>query len=461
MCKNLFSKLANLANHDLQQIVASFHFCSAIWSVLFNEDRDQYVSITDFPLLDPNKDETSDNFRLFEEGELETLETAKRTDFNYQQCQSIKDAVDVSYYPLFGLVAYLREKVNIAPSMVYAIEALPEEIKSNLSSVLYEHFLSFGCYGSWEQIHLGFEINGIVSSECISNNASELPNYYGAKFSEVPPKPTVCDDNTTDIKEYAKGFKYGEIARVSNDELKLYLTRVGPVSGFITYYDNVRPDGTDGDIFYGWEGNEWLVAKRRTETSEEFEQVTYYTEERIPFLKDSTNPSALTDGSVFFINCRHPSAETSATVCPCPTDADLLEADPRKDTICKEQVDPEPEICTQKDQPSSECICPEVASGTYTKAQCDQDKLCRVLTGKTEVVCPCVDGDERAFCITCTAKDTPSSECKCPSSTTGDYTKAQCEEDKASTEKESTGSIRITLSVIIAAVMIPIFALFW
>lgn len=179
--------------------------------------------------------------------------------------------------------------------MVYAIEALPEEIKSNLSSVLYEHFLSFGCYGSWEQIHLGFEINGIVSSECIrfeyliniflnilinillinyfyfSNNASELPNYYGAKFSEVPPKPTVCDDNTTDIKEYAKGFKYGEIARVSNDELKLYLTRVGPVSGFITYYDNVRPDGTDGDIFYGWEGNEWLVAKRRTETSEEFE----------------------------------------------------------------------------------------------------------------------------------------------------------------------------------------------
>jgi hypothetical protein len=36
----------------------------------------------------------------------------------------------------------------------------------------------------------------------------------------VPPKPTKCDDGTTDIKVYAKGFKLGYMSEISNDELK-------------------------------------------------------------------------------------------------------------------------------------------------------------------------------------------------------------------------------------------------
>ncbi|KAA6375138.1 MAG: hypothetical protein EZS28_029334, partial [Streblomastix strix] len=82
-------------------------------------------------------------------------------------------------------------------------------------------------------------------------------------------------------------------------------------------------------------------------------------------------------------------------------------------------------------------------------------------SGKAETECACVDGDQRQFCKTCTAKDTPSSECKCPAVKEGEYTKAQCQEDKASTEKEASGSVRMTLEMIAAAVVLPVLALFF
>ncbi|KAA6385647.1 MAG: hypothetical protein EZS28_018824 [Streblomastix strix] len=39
-----------------------------------------------------------------------------------------------------------------------------------------------------------------------------------------------------------------------------------------------------------------------------------------------------------------------------------------------EDYEPGIEICTGKNKPSSECVCPEVASGSYTKTKCEQDK---------------------------------------------------------------------------------------
>ncbi|KAA6383372.1 MAG: hypothetical protein EZS28_021100, partial [Streblomastix strix] len=91
-------------------------------------------------------------------------------------------------------------------------------------------------------------------------------------------------------------------------------------------------------------------------------------------------------------------------------------------------------------------------------------------TGKfpTPDGCRCAPGD--AICeagpVTpvpeiCTAKDKPSALCKCPEVKEGDYTKAQCEEDKASTEKESTGSVRMTLGMIAVAVVLPALTLLW
>ncbi|KAA6368741.1 MAG: hypothetical protein EZS28_035732 [Streblomastix strix] len=100
----------------------------------------------------------------------------------------------------------------------------------------------------------------------------------------------------------------------------------------------------------------------------------------------------------------------------------------------------------------------------YLYAQVDGDDTPVIppadCSGKTEAECACIESDTRPFCITCTAKDVPSSECQCPADASGTYTKAQCEEDKASTEKEATGSFRVTLSVIVTAVVLPVLALF-
>ncbi|KAA6372004.1 MAG: hypothetical protein EZS28_032469, partial [Streblomastix strix] len=51
-------------------------------------------------------------------------------------------------------------------------------------------------------------------------------------------------------------------------------------------------------------------------------------------------------------------------------------------------------------------------------------------TDKTEEQCGCIVGDTRTFCVTCTGKNLPTADCKCPDVKEGDYTKAKCEEDK-------------------------------
>ncbi|KAA6313621.1 MAG: hypothetical protein EZS28_055724 [Streblomastix strix] len=80
--------------------------------------------------------------------------------------------------------------------------------------------------------------------------------------------------------------------------------------------------------------------------------------------------------------------------------------------------------------------------------------------GKTEQQCECISEDIRASCMIYTAKDTPSVECKCPKIAQGDYTKDKCEANKASTEKESTGSYQMNLGIINVAVVLPALTIF-
>ncbi|KAA6373416.1 MAG: hypothetical protein EZS28_031057, partial [Streblomastix strix] len=65
---------------------------------------------------------------------------------------------------------------------------------------------------------------------------------------------------------------------------------------------------------------------------------------------------------------------------------------------------------------------------TPSLPECSGD--CNPNTGKTEEQCACIDGDIRPFCKTCTGKNQPTVDCKCPDVKEGDYTKAKCEEDK-------------------------------
>ncbi|KAA6390364.1 MAG: hypothetical protein EZS28_014114 [Streblomastix strix] len=206
-------------------------------------------------------------------------------------------------------------------------------------------------------------------------------------------------------------------------------------------------------IQYNGGKESWIYAKQQIDLSGLY-PVYKYTEEKAPLLSSGATSSIFEFGYVVFLDCKNPLATTSAAACPCPTNPTELVSDPRYGTICKEEVEPELQICTAYNTPL-DCTCSKSSTGLYPQATCEKEKLCHDLQDKTEIQCPCIDGDERAFCITCTAKDTPSSECKCPKDDEGDYSQEKCEADKPSFDKESTGSVRATLGMIAAAVVFP------
>ncbi|KAA6385683.1 MAG: hypothetical protein EZS28_018790 [Streblomastix strix] len=212
----------------------------------------------------------------------------------------------------------------------------------------------------------------------------------------MPSKPTKCDDDETEIVKHLVGFKYGYLTGLSNDDMKKYITRVGSVIGYIYRYNGKEEVGRSARlVFYRWEKNEagnesWIYAFEDQYDTGSFN--TYkYTEAKAPFLITGYTSSEFGGYYVLYFDCKNPLATTPETICECPTDPTALANDPRKGTICEEQVDLVPE---------------------------------------TQI---------------CTAKDTPSKECKCLAVKEGDYTKEKCEEDKASTEKEAAGSIRVSV----------------
>ncbi|KAA6388523.1 MAG: hypothetical protein EZS28_015951 [Streblomastix strix] len=327
-------------------------------SIFFDFSSDdtsyKYVNVTDIPLLDPRNDEKLASFRLFSENEFESLEV-KSTAFNYKQCSIIEDAIVNSYYILLGLVAYLREKVNIAPSITYSIEVLPTEVKYQISDSQNEDYLTpRGCSGNSYQYFLGSELGGIVSSECISNDATQFPDYSGGTSTTVPPKPIKCDDGTADVKQYAKGLKFGYIKDASNDELKQILSRVGPIRGVINYYKDDDILDRDESILFGCNQDQWIIVRQYIEPNIEYDEVTLYIEERIPFIHADGGTNSKITGDVFYYNCRYPTSETSSSICECPEELNILSNDAIKDTICV--ID-----CNKKtiDTPEDVCPCPD------------------------------------------------------------------------------------------------------
>ncbi|KAA6356679.1 MAG: hypothetical protein EZS28_047794, partial [Streblomastix strix] len=319
-----------------------------------------------------------------------------------QKCRVLQDVVEHLDYALYGIVTYLREKVNIAPSITYAVESSPDEIKM-IYSEEYEEEVPRGCHGNWYQYVLGIDQNGIVSSKCVSNNATLFPDYSEGTSTTMPVKPTRCDDKINDVQQYSKGLKYGMIREVSIDELKQFITRVGPVNGVIKYYKDIEDILYEEGIFYGWEGNEWIVAKKYTQKSDLYGEVSYYLEDRLPFVHTQYGTSSKKiSGSVFYYDCSKLTLETIAEACPGPTDkkSQQYKDDPRTAArgLCQS------EICTAKGTPSAECVCPDVKEGGYTKEKCEADK---------------------------------------------------------ESEKDSAGLVQMTLGVFVAVVVLPVLALFF
>ncbi|KAA6399074.1 MAG: hypothetical protein EZS28_005397 [Streblomastix strix] len=235
----------------------------------------------------------------------------------------------------------------------------------------------------------------------------------------------------------------------------------------------------------GWEGTNWVTAVLSDQTGG-----------YILNTKDIDSSATDLEGFVFA------SVDGSDTsVIPPPSDCT---GKTEEQCPCSSIDDTRPfcKTCTGKNQPSSECKCPTVAEGDYTKAQCDQDK---------GVIPPPADCDTKPNLPECSGefadhtdkteeqwKNLLTADCKCPAVQEGDSTKAKCEEDKKpstadcttlkkETPKEdcqcpdktdkakwdadprteteddicASRQVHLTLSMITAAVVLPILALFF
>lgn len=103
---------------------------------------------------------------------------------------------------------------------------------------------------------MGFQLNGITNSSCIRyillkiinkfivwfifySNDAIIPGHDDAsQYEQMPPIPKICDDSNIPFIKYLSGYKYGYIGNLSNEEMKIVLTRLGPFLGRIYYYDS-------------------------------------------------------------------------------------------------------------------------------------------------------------------------------------------------------------------------------
>ncbi|KAA6392201.1 MAG: hypothetical protein EZS28_012273 [Streblomastix strix] len=373
----------------------------------------EYFDIMDnakFPPLIPGKDENSDSFQIFTDEIVKYLKASQKLDFDFTKCMLLYTAIEYEDYALYGFSAYAMQNANITPSIIYAVESLPEEIfmkfiNQDDDMELWNFFYEIGCGGDFDQYILGFELNGIVSDECISNNAI-IPGHTDSQSSEMPPKPTVCENEAIPFVQYLQGFKYWWIEQFTVEQFKRVLTRTGVAIGHVYYIDAEDVDDVDDSIFIGWENiNEveyWIIAKQiltyEIIGESEIEQINYHYEiDRIPIHPRGTFEQEI-DGFVLFCDgnddqCPKPYAScaiiTSTTPidrCECPTEQSTFDKDPRKDGLCQCKV-------IFESTPIDACPCPtdpdKLAKDPRKDGLCKVDP-CKSITSTTPIeTCPC------------------------------------------------------------------------
>ncbi|KAA6370620.1 MAG: hypothetical protein EZS28_033853 [Streblomastix strix] len=281
-----------------------------------DETRYDNVNITDIHLLNSEISETSNSFRLIPANVINTLKASSRQNFNYERCLVLNNSIKFADLALYGYYAYVRQGANITASLVYNLESNPKNVygKLNDGNIIRVYGRDDGCEQDNYMYTFGFEINGVVPSNCISNNAI-LPGHEDApEGTNMPQTPTKCQNTEIPFTRYLQGFKYGGINKVNNEQMKLYLTRTGPVLTGSTSNQNIN-------IIIGWEtgqkgGEQWIVANQKILSvgsgNERYFDI-YYEEEKIPFITDEYPNDVLYNGSVLYCDgsCPDPVTEDS------------------------------------------------------------------------------------------------------------------------------------------------------
>ncbi|KAA6379923.1 MAG: hypothetical protein EZS28_024549 [Streblomastix strix] len=128
-------------------------------------------------------------------------------------------------------------------------------------------------------------------------------------------------------------------------------------------------------------------------------------------------------------------------------------------TTCKAS-----KICTAYNDPDG-CSCSQEATGDYPKADCDYEKLCHDLTGKTAEQCQCTGPSDPRIAGVCRVKDdcttitkdTRVDDCPCPTE------KKALKADPRSAKGGlcAAGSMRAALAVMVSVIIIPALSLFF
>ncbi|KAA6368347.1 MAG: putative 60S ribosomal protein L8-3, partial [Streblomastix strix] len=202
-------------------------------SLLFT-DRDDRADLGKLPLLNSSQDETSNSYSSISPDLYYELKIVENFG-NGINCDLINTAYIWQYYAFYGLAAYIYEKVNIGPSILYAMLSLPKRIEKEYEwgTGLYFANGTF-CSGDRKQIQLSQELNGVISDDCFSN--------YRQIYDRAEPAPTRCDQSSDSFTKHLLGYKNGhtdEDHYFNEQQLKQALVRVGVVRGYIGYTDGI------------------------------------------------------------------------------------------------------------------------------------------------------------------------------------------------------------------------------
>ncbi|KAA6384367.1 MAG: hypothetical protein EZS28_020106 [Streblomastix strix] len=165
--------------------------------------------------------------------QIQSLKGFTPLGFDSSKCPVINDYTSASKRALISIAAYAyNNTVNIDPSITYAMEALPNDVikKVKTNNVIQEEKgeVQRNCNPAQNYLEASFEINGVVDSDCVSNEIV-LPGHADAPCTSLPPLPTKCDDNITAINKFLTNYKFGYFERAETEDLKEILIRYGPI----------------------------------------------------------------------------------------------------------------------------------------------------------------------------------------------------------------------------------------
>ncbi|KAA6378789.1 MAG: hypothetical protein EZS28_025684 [Streblomastix strix] len=271
--------------------------------------------LSDLKPLTSNTFAPNRSFNLFTSVELAALRALQPLGFDSTKCPKVDHIVTLGWHSLLGLSSYARDKaIDIAPSIVYAIEKLPQsyiEISANGNERKID--TNRGCLTSHYLVQDSFEVYGIVDSWCVSNNQI-MKDYQDAtdNIKTTSDAPTECGNTTSGIRRQpVQGF-WGEFEPLSVDEVKAFILRVGPIQ-IVDVAANINKP-----IIIGWNEKEWVVLKWKQIYDSSGYADYVYEQSTLPF---SLGGNELKFGGQFFYVPEQtpcvPDKETTLIECPC------------------------------------------------------------------------------------------------------------------------------------------------